>query len=260
MLSFREWLLAVEGRAGLPPGVLHGCGHVPEGRLPQAVGRTRNSDPRADLIGLAREGDEGYQAFIDGTNAEFRAWIDAILRMGKFTDPRNETEARAIAADPGCFDYAQELVAAAGGGRARLRGQDVLDGAQEANVQLWRVLLDPKLYEPEGVTWETRNPPLRGAERHTRHDPLLGTQRGRPVRLPHQQASGRGGHPPLQSNPRPRRPVRPAGPPPGERTGMGRPQAGHHRRPGSGVAEGDRGPGGRTGGPGRGTSAGQRRW
>jgi hypothetical protein len=105
-----------------------------------------------------REGDEGYQAFIDQTNREFRTWIGTILRMDKFTDPRNEGEATAIVADPHYFNYAQELLAAAGGGRARLRGQDALDGAQDANVQLWMSLLNPKLYEPEGVTWESRNP------------------------------------------------------------------------------------------------------
>jgi hypothetical protein len=108
---------------------------------------------------LIREmrGDEGYQAFIDQTNREFKAWIGTLLRMGKFSDPRNETEAKAIVADPN-FPYAQELVAAASGGRARLRGQDILDGAQQANFQLWTKLLNPKLYEPENVTWETRNP------------------------------------------------------------------------------------------------------
>jgi hypothetical protein len=103
---------------------------------------------------LIREGDEVYQ---EETNREFRAWIGTILRMGKFTDPRNEAEARAIVADH-YFNYAEELVAAASGGRARLRGQDILDGAQEANFQLWTKLLNPKLYEPEGVTWESRNP------------------------------------------------------------------------------------------------------
>jgi hypothetical protein len=107
---------------------------------------------------LIREGDEGYQAFIDEVNREFRNMIEAILRMGKFTDPRNEEKAKAIVADPNYFPYAQELVAAASGGRARLRGQDILDGAQEATFQLWTKLLNPKLYEPENVTWETRNP------------------------------------------------------------------------------------------------------
>jgi hypothetical protein len=113
-----------------------------------------------ELQRLLREmrGDEGYLAFIDQTNREFRAWIGTILRMGKFTDPRNEAEARTIVEDSAYFNYAQELVAAASGGRARLRGQDVLDGAQEANVELWRKLLDPSLYQAAGVTWETRNP------------------------------------------------------------------------------------------------------
>jgi hypothetical protein len=68
---------------------------------------------------LFREGDEGYQAFIDQTNQEFRTWIGTILRMDKFTDPRNEAEARALVAEPDYFNYAQELLAAAGGGRAR---------------------------------------------------------------------------------------------------------------------------------------------
>jgi hypothetical protein len=78
--------------------------------------------------------------------------------MRKFTDTRNQAEARAIVADPHYFNYAGELLAAAGGGRARLRGQDVLDGAQDANVQLWLALLNPELYRAEGVTWESRNP------------------------------------------------------------------------------------------------------
>jgi hypothetical protein len=109
---------------------------------------------------LLREmrGDEGYQAFIDQTNREFRAWIGTILRMGKFSDPRNEAEARAIVADPSYFDYAQELVSAASGGRARLRGQDILAGAQQVNGQLWMSLLGPQLYALEGVTWESKNP------------------------------------------------------------------------------------------------------
>jgi hypothetical protein len=113
-----------------------------------------------ELQRLLREmrGDEGYQAFIQETNREFRTWIGTILRMGKFSDPRNEAEARAIVADPDYFSYAQELVAAASGGRARLRGQDVLDGAQDVNMQLWKTLLNPKLCEAEGVTWESRNP------------------------------------------------------------------------------------------------------
>jgi hypothetical protein len=113
-----------------------------------------------ELQRLLREmrGDEGYHAFIDQTNQEFRKWIGAILRMGKFTDPRNEAEAKAIVSDPAYFNYAQELVAAASGGRARLRGQDILDGAQDVNMQLWLALLNPKLYQPEGVTWESKNP------------------------------------------------------------------------------------------------------
>jgi hypothetical protein len=106
---------------------------------------------------LFREGDAGYQTFIDQTNREFRTWISAILRRCNFTDPRNEAEAKAIVADPNYFNYAQELLAAASGGRARLRGQDVLDGAQQVNGQLWMSLLNPRLYE-QGVTWESRNP------------------------------------------------------------------------------------------------------
>ena len=104
---------------------------------------------------LFREGDEGH---LEETDREFRSWIGTILQMGKFTDPRNEAEARVIVADPSYFDYAQELINAASGGRARLRGQDILDGAQEANMQLWMRLLNPKLYEPHDMTWETRNP------------------------------------------------------------------------------------------------------
>jgi hypothetical protein len=107
---------------------------------------------------LFREGDKGYRAYIDQTNREFRTWIGTILRMGKFADRRNEAEARAIVADATYFSYAQELLAAASGGRARLRGQDILDAAQDVNMQLWMNLLNPKLYELEGVTWETRNP------------------------------------------------------------------------------------------------------
>jgi hypothetical protein len=110
-----------------------------------------------ELQRLFREGDEGYRAFLDQTNRGFRNMIGAILRLGKFTDPRNEAEARVLVDDPTYFDYAQELVAAARGGRARLRGQDVLDGAQQVNGQLWMSLLNPKLYE-QGVTWESRNP------------------------------------------------------------------------------------------------------
>jgi hypothetical protein len=84
-----------------------------------------------ELQRLLREmrGDAGYQAFIDQTNREFRAWIVTLLGMGKFSDPLNEAEARAIVADPSYFDCAQELVSVANGGPARLRGQgDVLQG------------------------------------------------------------------------------------------------------------------------------------
>jgi hypothetical protein len=112
-----------------------------------------------ELALLFREGDEeGFKAYLDQTNAEFRKMIGTILRMGKFTDPRNEAEARVIVDDPSYFNYAQELLAAASGGRARLRGADVLDGAQDVNGQLWMTLLNPKLYEPGGVTWESKNP------------------------------------------------------------------------------------------------------
>src|SRR5262249_53445254 len=30
--------------------------------------------------------------------------------------------------------------------------------SQDVNVQLWTKLLNPKLYEPENMTWESRNP------------------------------------------------------------------------------------------------------
>jgi hypothetical protein len=105
-----------------------------------------------ELECLFREGDEGHQTFLAETNRAFRTWIGTILRMGKFTDPRNEGEAKAIVTNPNHFDYAQELLTAASKGRARLRGQDVLDGAQEANVQLWAKLLNPQLYEPKNET------------------------------------------------------------------------------------------------------------
>jgi hypothetical protein len=103
------------------------------------------------------EGDEGYRAFLTQTNAEFRRWIEAILKMERFSHPRNQAEAQAIVSDPNYFNYARELVAAAGGGRARLGGHDVLDAAQEVNGELWMKLLNPNLYAPQGVTWETKN-------------------------------------------------------------------------------------------------------
>jgi hypothetical protein len=106
----------------------------------------------------ASSGDQGYQAFIDQTNAEFRRMISVILRKGKFTDHRNEAEAKAIVADSSYFNYAQELLSAASGGRSRLKGQDVMDGAQEASGELWIHLFNPKLYEPKGATWESKNP------------------------------------------------------------------------------------------------------
>src|SRR5262245_21173246 len=96
-----------------------------------------------ELHRLLRERDAGYQAFLDQTNAMFRQVIGAILRMGKFSDPRNEAEAKKIVTDPTFFNYAQELVDAATGGRARLRGQDSLDAAQYANAQLRLTLLNP---------------------------------------------------------------------------------------------------------------------
>jgi hypothetical protein len=145
MITFWKWL---GRRPELLPRTPRGCAQAFEQDWQRLIREVRG----------ASTGDEGYQAFIDQTNAEFRAWIGTILRMGKFTDPRNEAEAKVIVADPNYFDYAQELLAAASGGRARLRGQDVLDGAQDVNMQLWMTLLNPKLYEPEDVTWESRNP------------------------------------------------------------------------------------------------------
>src|SRR5262249_33569636 len=60
----------------------------------------------------------------------------------------------------------------------------------------------------------------------------LGTQQGRSLRRPPHQAQGRRIHPPI---PRPRRPLRPAGPALGERLGVGQ------QRPGNAAAEGNPG-------------------
>ena len=165
---------------------------------------------------LFREGDEGYQAFIDQSNRAFRTWIESILRMGKFTDPRNEAEAREIVSAPDYFNYARELLAAAAGGRARLRGRDMLDGAQEVGGQLWMTLLNPKLYEAGRCDLGESEPVFRPTRRHPRHDPGLGAQRRRALCRPPHQAQDWRDHPSDQPNPRPRQVLRPAGPVPGE--------------------------------------------
>jgi hypothetical protein len=60
---------------------------------------------------LLREGDEGHQTFLAETNRAFRTWIGTILRMGRFTDPRNEAKALGEAADnkSGLDDYLPSL-------------------------------------------------------------------------------------------------------------------------------------------------------
>jgi hypothetical protein len=137
-------------------------------------------------------GEDGYEAFVDQTNRGFRAMIGTILRMGKFTDPRNAAEAKAIVSDPNYFNYAQELVAAASGERARLQGQDILDGVQEANGRLWMALLNPRLYQAADVTWESKNPLFHRTRGHPWNDSLLVTQHSGPLRRPYHEATDGG--------------------------------------------------------------------
>ena len=146
-----------------------------------------------ELWRIVREGDEGYQAFIDQTNRQFRTWITTLLRMGKFSDARNEAEARQIVAEPHYFNYAQELLAAAGSGsgRARLEGP----GHPRRRPRGQRATLDEAaepcnlrargrhLGEPESV--------LAGrSKRNSGNDKKLGSQCRRPLLLWSPSAAG----------------------------------------------------------------------
>src|SRR5262249_38996220 len=145
-----------------------------------------------ELQRLFREGDEGYQAFLDQTNREFRRMIGAILQMGKFTDPRNEAEAKAIVTDPHYFNYAQELLAAAGGGGggSRVRGQGRSGRRAGRKRATGDVVADPWAVRPRRRARGGQDPILCPATGHSWDVSSRGTPQSRPLRRPPHQTQG----------------------------------------------------------------------
>jgi hypothetical protein len=105
------------------------------------------------------EGDEGLQAFIDSQNRSFKDFLRTLLAAKKITDPRLVQEAKALIADHlnRLFNYGQELLQIASGGRGRLAGGDTLQAATEAAGRMWEMLWHPGSYAG-GQTWETSFP------------------------------------------------------------------------------------------------------
>ncbi len=105
------------------------------------------------------EGDDGLQAFIDSQNWSFKDFLRKLLEAKKITDPRLVQEAETLIADRAnaLFNYGEELVRIASGGRGRLAGGDVLQAATEAAGRMWQQLWRPGSYAGT-VTWETRFP------------------------------------------------------------------------------------------------------
>jgi hypothetical protein len=105
------------------------------------------------------EGDEGLQAFIDSQNRSFKDFLRTLLAAKKITDPGLVREAEALIADQSksLFNYGQELLKIASGGRWRLAGGDTLHAATEAAGRMWEQLWRPDAY-PGTQTWETRFP------------------------------------------------------------------------------------------------------
>lgn len=105
------------------------------------------------------EGDEGLQAFIDSQNRSFKDFLRTLLAARKITDPRLVQEAKALIADHSnrLFNYGQELLQIASGGRGRLVGGDTLQAATEAAGRMWEILWHPGSYAGT-QTWETRFP------------------------------------------------------------------------------------------------------
>lgn len=104
------------------------------------------------------------EAFVRDMDAWFQQWLVAMLSRNKFADPENQAEAQRLIADPTTFSYGRILLNAGQAGRARMKGMDALQAAQEASGDLWMKLLDPKLYDGD-ITWESRNPTATGIAR-----------------------------------------------------------------------------------------------
>ena len=137
MFGFTEWLLFVEG----------------ESKNPSLLFEIRRG-----------AGAEVEETFVRDMDNWFRQWLSGMLSHNKFTDPRNKAEAQQLLADPTTFSYGQTLLRAGQAGRARMRGMDALQAAQEASGDAWIKLLNPKLYEGDS-TWESRHPTSLGIAR-----------------------------------------------------------------------------------------------
>jgi hypothetical protein len=103
------------------------------------------------------EGDQGLQAFIDSQNASFKVFLKKLVYANKISDPRLVQEAETLIADRAnqLFNYGEELLRIASGGRGRLTGADALQGATEAAGRMWELLWRPEAYAGKH-TWESR--------------------------------------------------------------------------------------------------------
>ncbi len=108
---------------------------------------------------VAVEGDDGRQAFIDSQNWSFKEFLRKLLEAKKITEPPLVREAESLIADRAnrIFNYGQELVRIASGGRGRLAGGDTLQAATEVAGRMWEKLWRPDSYTGT-QTWETRFP------------------------------------------------------------------------------------------------------
>jgi hypothetical protein len=80
----------------------------------------------ANLSLPVTEGDEGRQAFIRAQNQSLKDFLRNLLEAQKITDPRLVREAEALIADQSnrLFNYGEELLQIASGGRGQLGGGD----------------------------------------------------------------------------------------------------------------------------------------
>ena len=92
-------------------------------------------------------------------SANAQVFLKQLMAAGKITDPQLAQEAQALIDDQSnsLFNYGQELLKVASGGRGRLGGGDTLQAATEAAGRMWELLWRPDAYTG-AQTWETRFP------------------------------------------------------------------------------------------------------